>query len=311
MNTKSSYLTREANKITGEGIDPRLVDKRAYGSNLVPCAATDGGGAGSKGSLPGVYPDAPPQNSARFLVRTPRAGGGSSTPDTPKSRPQLTTSTKPKRVLTEEQRERRNAYQRAWCENNRERVREKTRKWNKKNREKQAECLRAWRKNNPDRVKSTAAAWREKNREKLALRQREWVKKNKDKARASTRAYRDKNPEKVSEKNRRWRKNNPEKARFNWATHKFKRRSLMKNAVCDFTAAQWREIQERQHHKCAACGAQEPLTIDHIVAVTKGGAHTASNIQGLCMSCNKRKNNKEVDYRKDEHKWTAAEILGL
>ena len=34
------------------------------------------------------------------------------------------------------------------------------------------------------------------------------------------------------------------------------------------------------------------LTMDHITPISKGGAHTASNIVPACQSCNSKKNNR-------------------
>lgn len=42
-------------------------------------------------------------------------------------------------------------------------------------------------------------------------------------------------------------------------------------------------------HKCCECGATEPLEIDHIVPISKGGTSDPSNLQVLCRPCNRRK----------------------
>ena len=69
-----------------------------------------------------------------------------------------------------------------------------------------------------------------------------------------------------------------------------KRRAAIKLVVCDLTAAEWKTIKENQNYKCAICGEKKELTRDHIIPLTKGGQHTAANIQALCRSCNSRKN---------------------
>lgn len=67
-------------------------------------------------------------------------------------------------------------------------------------------------------------------------------------------------------------------------------------AICDLTAEQWEQILASQEWRCAHCGTEDDLTQDHIVPVSRGGAHTASNIQALCRLCNSRKGaSLEVD----------------
>jgi 5-methylcytosine-specific restriction endonuclease McrA len=71
-----------------------------------------------------------------------------------------------------------------------------------------------------------------------------------------------------------------------------KRRARMGMAVCDLTAAQWEGIKQAQNYRCLLCGEGKPLTRDHIVPLSKGGSHTAANVQALCRSCNSRKGNR-------------------
>ena len=43
------------------------------------------------------------------------------------------------------------------------------------------------------------------------------------------------------------------------------------------------------HGRCAFCGSNESLEWDHIVPVSKGGAHDAENMVPACQNCNRRK----------------------
>lgn len=70
---------------------------------------------------------------------------------------------------------------------------------------------------------------------------------------------------------------------------KFLRKTRLQNVRCDLTAAQWRTIKSIYKNRCAYCGEKKPLTQDHIIPVSKGGAHTASNIIPACRSCNSSK----------------------
>jgi 5-methylcytosine-specific restriction endonuclease McrA len=63
----------------------------------------------------------------------------------------------------------------------------------------------------------------------------------------------------------------------------------------DLTPEQWKSIKEKHGFACNMCGLKEPeitLTLDHIVPISKGGEHTALNIQPLCKSCNSSKGNR-------------------
>jgi 5-methylcytosine-specific restriction endonuclease McrA len=59
----------------------------------------------------------------------------------------------------------------------------------------------------------------------------------------------------------------------------------------DLSLQQWREIKEHYQYCCVYCGRKlQHLTMDHIVPLSKGGSHTASNVVPACHSCNSRKN---------------------
>ncbi|MGH2534073.1 MAG: HNH endonuclease [Thermomicrobiales bacterium] len=51
-------------------------------------------------------------------------------------------------------------------------------------------------------------------------------------------------------------------------------------------------MREAHHHRCAYCGVDGKLTMDHGVSLSKGGRHTISNIVPACQSCNSRKHTK-------------------
>ena len=89
-----------------------------------------------------------------------------------------------------------------------------------------------------------------------------------------------------------YRRNNKDKIAVN------NRRRNHSKVVGDLTLNQWQEIKKRQGYKCVMCTKIEPeikLTIDHIIPLSKDGKHTSSNIQGLCKSCNSKKNNKLIE----------------
>jgi len=60
--------------------------------------------------------------------------------------------------------------------------------------------------------------------------------------------------------------------------------------VSDLTDDQWQEILARFEHRCAYCGKESArITQDHVIPLSRGGDHTASNVLPACRSCNSRK----------------------
>lgn len=75
-----------------------------------------------------------------------------------------------------------------------------------------------------------------------------------------------------------------------------KRRALKwQTEICDFTLAQWRALKDLYDHRCAYCGETfERLTMDHVIALSKGGNHTLRNIVPACRSCNSSKGRRAL-----------------
>ena len=52
----------------------------------------------------------------------------------------------------------------------------------------------------------------------------------------------------------------------------------------------WRkQIKESWDYKCAYCGSEDNLTLDHIVPQCKGGMDVKTNVVTCCHSCNQSK----------------------
>lgn len=61
------------------------------------------------------------------------------------------------------------------------------------------------------------------------------------------------------------------------------------------SAAQRREIYDRDGHKCHYCGSQENLSLDHIIPRSKGGSDKSDNLLTCCKSCNSSKGVKSYE----------------
>jgi hypothetical protein len=51
-------------------------------------------------------------------------------------------------------------------------------------------------------------------------------------------------------------------------------------------------VFERAGHRCAYCGAQGQLTIDHVVPLSRGGDNNQENLAAACRPCNASKKDR-------------------
>lgn len=71
----------------------------------------------------------------------------------------------------------------------------------------------------------------------------------------------------------------------------FQGKRIRRNLRADISPAKRRRIYERDGWKCIACGATKELTLDHRIPISRGGTNADSNLQTMCVSCNKAKGN--------------------
>jgi 5-methylcytosine-specific restriction endonuclease McrA len=62
----------------------------------------------------------------------------------------------------------------------------------------------------------------------------------------------------------------------------------------------WRQLRELFGNVCVCCGKEKKLTRDHVIPLSRGGSDSITNIQPLCMDCNKSKFTGNKDYRTRE-----------
>jgi len=140
--------------------------------------------------------------------------------------------------------------------------------------------------------KECLAVFERENRERVNTKSREWVARNHDKRLSVQRAHRETHPGYQRE----WRCSNPDMARVHGSNLKARKWGI----VCELSANDWTEIKAKYDGVCVCCGVREPdisLTIDHVQPLSLGGRHHRSNIQPLCMKCNRAKGVKSDDYR--------------
>jgi 5-methylcytosine-specific restriction endonuclease McrA len=130
--------------------------------------------------------------------------------------------------------------------------------------------------------------WNAKNADKVRQRYQVYAANHRDEAKARWAKWRKENPEQQLAYNQAYDKANPKKA----LARRWKRIARVKAAEGTFQASDIITIFESQNHTCLACKQQKPLTIDHIIPISRGGTNWPSNLQGLCQSCNSRKSDR-------------------
>ena len=188
-----------------------------------------------------------------------------------------------------------------WRKANPETHREYARRYAAKNPEKVKARMKRWRAENQDRIREQQKKYRQANPEKMRAKVAAYKKRHKEGVRVRDARYREKNREAIAARHRQWCEENPDRWRAICRKAKLARRAREAGAAGSFTEAEFAELKALYDHRCLCCGRPEPevkLTPDHIVPLSVGGSNDIDNIQPLCLSCNKRKHAKAVDYRR-------------
>jgi 5-methylcytosine-specific restriction endonuclease McrA len=84
---------------------------------------------------------------------------------------------------------------------------------------------------------------------------------------------------------REYRKQNPARTR----TYRNQRQ---RNAVGSVSDKDWSSVLRQYRGCCAYCSVEGPMTMDHVVPLSRGGRHTIGNVVPACGPCNSSKFNK-------------------
>lgn len=208
---------------------------------------------------------------------------------------------------SKEERRRREARERTrrWRERHpeyAERARERQRKRYEENRNeilaRSKERQRARYAENPQPIRARNRAWYQRNKDQrheyyLRRKAAEPADSRRQRARERTRRRYLSDPAGWLARQKDWRQRNPEKAHAYVRTSHSKRREASKGG--SFTTAQWLALLDRHGRRCAYCGSNVQIEIDHRIPLIRGGSNTIENILPACRSCNRRKNRRTED----------------
>ena len=66
-------------------------------------------------------------------------------------------------------------------------------------------------------------------------------------------------------------------------------RQNYKHLKGDLTFDEWQVVLKEHDHCCHYCNHRKPLTMDHVIPLSRGGPHTRLNVVPACRSCNSSK----------------------
>jgi 5-methylcytosine-specific restriction endonuclease McrA len=141
-----------------------------------------------------------------------------------------------------------------------------------------------WARAHPELRRKYHQAWRQRNLERERARGRE----NRKKAYAN-------NGDHIRKVNREWAHNHPESV----LRRSQQRRALKRGAFINLVHIKdWMEGTKRKKsavcYYCQKKVSTDQIHFDHIIALSKGGAHSVENLCVSCAPCNLSKNNKAV-----------------
>jgi 5-methylcytosine-specific restriction endonuclease McrA len=74
-----------------------------------------------------------------------------------------------------------------------------------------------------------------------------------------------------------------------------KRRAAIESTIEPITAEQWEDLKASYLWLCVYCLEKcDDLTMDHVVALNRGGDHTVGNVVPACRTCNREKTDKSM-----------------
>lgn len=202
-----------------------------------------------------------------------------------------------KKEKYQENREEHLAYNKLYYEAHRKELLLKDKEYNDNHRDERADYRRGYYINNRDDILIKSSIYYSEHREERIAYNRKHYFENYEESMAYQEKYRNAHRDEMRAKDKAYCKANPGKVRNNLSRYRARK---AKAPINDLTVAQWEEILIAYNNRCVYCPDtcwrcrqhKHALTKDHIIPLSKGGAHTARNIVPACRSCNAKKWNR-------------------
>lgn len=135
-------------------------------------------------------------------------------------------------------------------------------------------------------LKITSKRWREANRGACRAMSRKWRTENPEGMREARRKSYVKHRDAAIKRALAWVSTNREAARGLWRLRRARKRAAK---IEKFSKAEWLAVVEAYGGLCAYCRIRPWSHQDHVVPLSRGGAHSIANVVPACGPCNQRK----------------------
>ena len=183
-----------------------------------------------------------------------------------------------------------------------------------KNRAKVLDDSRQYYQNNKEKKSEYDKARREANKEKIAAYKKKYAEQNKDALKEKGKIFREQNKERIAAGIKRCKTAN--RAKYNAIMRRYiktpkgsagkaavseKRRAVKKQATMGDLKAiydwlqEWKQRESACCHWCKDSFNPSQCHVDHVIPLSKGGAHCLSNLVIACAKCNLSKGSKLPD----------------
>lgn len=148
-----------------------------------------------------------------------------------------------------------------------------------------------WRKNNSERVKATGAIHRKAHKDQFPNYFKDFYSKNRERRKQESNEWYHANTVRALESQRAYVKAHPEQTRAHGRKAANTRRAIKKRVFVEVVDS--RVVFERDKGVCGICQKDVDVTskweVDHIIPISKGGAHSYENVQLAHRKCNRSK----------------------
>jgi len=179
--------------------------------------------------------------------------------------------------------------------------------WAAANPEKAVETKKRWLEANPDKMQAARDRWAIANAEHIKEVKKARRAAHPELFRQRQHEFRSNNPNYNKNYGRNWRATHLDRARKNkknyWTNHPERvrvsnreRYARKKGAEGKHTEADVLQQLELQNYQCCWCcrDVHNRYTVDHLIALDRGGSNGPENIVIACQTCNSSKNNRHV-----------------